>query len=289
MANLREKVARLLAPDLMNEGQVKALVKQEVAAARQAMPISLDYDPKNEGYRRISGQGQENARRDLSPLSQDLMLELAYYLYDSSGLVKRFVRDTKNFVLGEGITYEVDNDDKEEAKGVLDDFWNDSINALDLRLEKKIEFLGLLGEQCWPVAVNQHTGKVWLSYVDPVNIDRVSTLRDFPEIAGQIRLKGTAGRTGKKIQVIREETNPMMAEHGRLVGDCFYFTVNNPPNGPRGRSDLIHLFDFINGFEEGLFDELDRIKLIKSFVWDVSLEGATDEEIKEFLRNNKTP
>jgi DNA transposition AAA+ family ATPase len=49
------------------------------------------------------------------------------------------------------------------------------------------------------------------------------------------------------------------------------------------------LFDFINGFEEGLFDELDRLKLIKSFIWDVSLEGADDSEIRKFLSENKTP
>ena len=91
------------------------------------------------------------------------------------------------------------------------------------------------------------------------------------------------------LPAIREETNMMRPEHGRLVGECFYFAINKPPNALRGRSDLIHLFDFINGFEEGIFDELDRIKLIKSFIWDVELEGADDKQIKDFLRDNRVP
>ena len=287
---LKNKIVKMLAPDMMDRDQVETLVKTEVEKARMAVPINVDYDPKGEGYRRLTTEGQEQVRRDLTPMSQDLMLELSYYLYDTSGLVKRFARDTKNFTLGEGVTYSVANDTEDgAAKQVLDDFWNDSMNQLNLRLEGRIEFLGLLGEQCWPVAVNPHNGRVWVSYVDPANIDTVHTVRDFPEITAAIKLKGSAGRTGKMLPAIREETNMMRPEYGRLVGECFYFSVNKPPNALRGRSDLIHLFDFINGFEEGIFDELDRIKLIKSFIWDVELEGADDKQIKDFLRDNRVP
>ncbi len=290
MGKVLEGLARMIAPGLMNEAQVKDLVKEEVLQARQAMPISVDYDPKGEGYRRLAGGTEEQVRRDLSPMSQDLMLELAYYLYDTSGLTKRFVRDTKNFVFGEGVTYAVSNDTKDgAAKAILDKFWNDPMNQVALRLPKRIEFLGLLGEQCWPVSVNPHNGHVWLSYIDPANISDVFTVPGFPEVPGEVKLKGSGFRAGRRLKAIRPEINPRAYGYERMMGDCFFFAVNNPPNGPRGRSDLIHLFDFINGFEEGLFDELDRLKLIKSFIWDVLLEGANDEEIKEFLRHNKTP
>ena len=290
MNALREKIAKWMAPGLKSETEIRAIVKEEVLQARQAWPVSLDYDPHNEGYRRLSSEGQENARRDLTPMGQDTMLELAYYLYDTSGLVKRFVRDTKNFTLGEGVSYVVDNDDEAgSAAEVLDETWADPMNDFNLRLEQRIEFLNLLGEQCYPVAVNPHNGRVWESYVDPVNIDVVEALVNFPEIPAAVKLKGTAGRQGRMLSVIREETDPRKKEFGRLVGDCFFFAINKPPNATRGRSDLIHLFDFVNGFEEGLFDELDRIKGIKAFIWDVTLKGATKEEIAQFLKDNKTP
>ena len=288
---LRDWIAEKLRPGMMNAAQVADLVKSEVQKARMAMPISVDYDPKREGYRRLSAEGEEQVRRDMTPISQDMMLELAYYLYDTSGLVKRFVRDTKNFVLGEGVSFEVANDDDGgAAKQVLDDFWSDAMNRMNLHLEPRVEFFCLLGEQCWPVAVNPHNGRVWVSYVDPVNIDEVISVRNFPEITAAVKLKGTTGRTGRIMPAIREALDPRKSnEYGRLVGECFYWALNKPPNALRGRSDLIHLFDFVNAFEEGIFDELDRIKGIKAFIWDVTLTGADDADIKQFLQNNRAP
>jgi len=286
---IREKIARFLAPELMDSGQVKDLVKDEVRAARAALPINIDYDPKNEGYRRLTSEAEAEFRRDLTPVSQDLMIELAYFLYDTSGLVKRFVRDTKNFVLGAGVSFEVENDDDSACKDLLQAFWNDPINNLDLRLEKRVEFLCLLGEQCWPAAVNPHNGRVYLSYVDPANIDTVYKAASFPEITAAVKLKGSGGRPGRMLPAIRPETDIRRKEYGRLVGECFFFDVNNPPNATRGRSDLIHLFDFINAFEEGLFDELDRLKGILSYIWDVTLEGADENQIKAFLQDNPPP
>uniref|UniRef100_A0A6M3IVB0 Portal protein n=1 Tax=viral metagenome TaxID=1070528 RepID=A0A6M3IVB0_9ZZZZ len=284
---IRERIARYIAPGLKDEREIRELVKEEVQAARQGLPIAVNYDPTGEGYRRVSAQNQ--TREGLSPMSQDLMLNLAYYLYDTSGLVKRFVRDTKNFVLGEGLTYSVADDDDGAAQEVLDEFWGDGMNQMSLRIEKRVEFLNLLGEQCYPVIVSPHNGRTWVSYLDPINIDQVLTVQDFPEMPGAVKVRGTAGRPGRIMPVVREETDPRKREYGRLVGECFFFSINNPPNDPRGRSDLIHLFDFLNAFEEGLFDELDRIKLIKAFIWDVTLNGATQEEIDTFLQNNRTP
>jgi hypothetical protein len=139
------------------------------------------------------------------------------------------------------------------------------------------------------VAVNPHNGKVWLTYVDPANIDTVHLVRDFPEMPAAVRLKGNGGRRGKIMPVVRPELNIHSKSYGRMVGECFFLSVNNPPNSPRGRSDMIHLFDFLNGFEEGLFDELDRLKGIKSFIWDVTVNGADQTECDKWAREWSTP
>jgi hypothetical protein len=160
---------------------------------------------------------------------------------------------------------------------------------MDLKLQDRIEFLGVLGEQCWPAWVNPYNGQVRLSYIDPQNIDTVEMSQVFPDQAVAVKLKSVTGRTGQTISVIREETDPRKKEFGRLVGDCFFWAVNKPPNASRGRSDLIQSFDFINVLEETLFDEADRIKMIKSFIWDVLIQGADEGTITEFLKKNKAP
>ena len=292
MGNWRKKIAGFFAPEMMSPEQACLLVEAAVKKAQQALPVRSDFDPNNEGYRRLSGgAGADQARlHDFTALAQDTMLELAYYLYDTSGLVKRFVRDTKNFVLGEGLTLSVKNDDeKGSAAAVMDRFWNDPMNQMDIRLEQRIEFLGLLGEQCWPVMVNPHNGHVWLTYADPVNIDTVHLVRNFPEMAAAVKMKGSGARVGRTMSVIRPATDPRKSDYGRMTGECFYIAINKPPNSPRGRSDLIHLFDFLNAFEEGLFDELDRLKGIKSFIWDVTVNGADQPQCDEYARQWKTP
>ncbi|MEN8134320.1 MAG: hypothetical protein ABFS18_02120 [Thermodesulfobacteriota bacterium] len=284
---VREAVAKTLAPGLKDETELREIVKEEVVAARLAMPVNLDYDPQGEGYRKIGGDA---VQRDLTALSQDMMLELAYRLYDTSGLVKRFVRDTKNFVLGEGVSFEIANDNEAgDALAWVNEFWNDSYNQMAMRLEKRIEFLGLLGEQCWPTSVEPNTGKVRLTYVDPANIDEVHKVKFFPEMTAAVKLKGNGGRSGATLTSIREESDWRSPGYGYLMGDCFFFSINDPPNGTRGRSDLVHLFDFIDNFEEGLFDELDRIRQAKAFVWDVTLKGGDENDIRDFLKNNKQP
>ncbi len=259
----------------------KPTASEDAASYRAAMG---GYDPAG-AFRRIT---ESPERREPSAVPRERMLSLAYRLYDTSGLAKRFVRDTKNFCLGEGVSFTVKNDPDDAARQVLTDFWTDPVNRLDLRLEKRLEFLFLLGEQCWPAGVNPATGRVRLSYIDPANIREVTTVSRFPEIPDHVLVAGGLTEAEKKLSVIKAKEATDRAPV-RLSGDCFFFSINNPPNDPRGRSDLIHLFDFINGFEEGLYDELDRLKLIKSFIWDVRLEGADDAEIRRFLSENKTP
>jgi hypothetical protein len=267
-------------------GEISDLVD---LAVKQAIAHNADYDPRGEGFRPYAAGGVGSERRDLTPVAQDMMLELAYYMYDTSGLTKRFVGDQKNFVLGAGIEFSVSNDEDGRAYDILESFWHDPMNRMDVRLEKRIEFLGLLGEQCWPVQVDPRTGKVWVSYIDPSNISDVSTLQGWPEIIGQVKIKGENGQADKSLEAVRVQMDASQPNYGRLAGECFFFSINNPPNSPRGRSDLIHLFDFLENYESGLYDELERGRQVKAFIWDVLMQGASEAEIKEFIQNNPTP
>lgn len=260
---------------------------------KETMPISMasDISLKDKIVGASSfNQGEYALRRDTTMISRHKMIQFAHNLYVTSGLVKRFIDDSVNFIVSDGITLSVENDtEKEDALQILNEFWNDSYNNMDIRLPDRIASLCLLGELCLPVSVNKHTGKVVLSFIDTQNIHEVETIRDFPEIAAAVKLSGIAGRSGKILSVIREETNGMNKNYGLLVGECFYFAINKMPNVARGYSDLVQLFDFVEAYEDGLFSELDRIKLIRNFVWDVTLDGADEQTIKEFLKNNPSP
>jgi hypothetical protein len=65
--------------------------------------------------------------------------------------------------------------------------------------------------------------------------------------------------------------------------------VNDLSNGYRGRSDLLAQIDWLDGYDEFLFGELDRWKFIRAFIWDVTLKGATEADVIKRAKEITTP
>lgn len=280
---IRERIARVLAPGLKGETEIREIVADEIKEARMALPISANFDPNNEGYRRMTGQGSQ--RRDLYAVDQDRMFEIAYFMIDHSAMTKRMAKMDKGFLFAEPVA--VTSED-EEVKVIIDRFIKN--NKLPLRFPDKMMWLGILGEQCWPADVNPVNGDVTLSYVDPLNIKEVYVLSNNVEQVTQIELKGRAGgRPGRKMAFIREDRDIMSKTCNRLVGECFFFSINHPPNDPRGRSDYYTLFDWIDGLERYGYNYLERSEFMLNFVWDVLLKGMNEEQITNWLRDNPVP
>lgn len=280
--NIRERIGKFIAPSLMAASQVRGIVSDEVLRAKMSVPLTVNWDPNGDGYRRMSAEGQ--LRRDLLPMSQERMFEIAYFMFDSSAMTKRLARMDKTFLFAEPITVESDDDDVQE---IIDRVWTDKF--------RKIEFpdfmmwFGLLGEQCWPVDVNPYNGQIYLKYADPSAIQDVHVRMDNVREVVRIDLVGFDGRMGKKLPVIRRDNNPLSKTYGRLVGECFFWALNHPPNSPRGRSDYLTLFDWIDALERYGYNYLERAEFMLNFVWDVLLKGMNKEEIEEWLRTNPPP
>jgi hypothetical protein len=278
----RERVARILAPQLMDANQVKALVSEEVKQATAAMPIMADYDPRGEGYRPLTGQSM--GLQDMSVITRHRMFSIAYYMWDASAMLKRMATMDRGFLFGEPVTIVVPD---EEAEKVVQRFWKR--NQMDLTLPDLCMWMGLLGEQCWPVDVSKTNGEVTLLYEAPERVKDVHVNPRNTREVWQVEMLGTAGRTGPKFPVIREDLNPLSRTYGRLVGECFWWHLNGPPNSPRGRSDYLTLFDWIDALERYGFNFLERAENMLNFIWDVLVKGADENQIRDFLSKNKAP
>lgn len=73
------------------------------------------------------------------------------------------------------------------------------------------------------------------------------------------------------------------------TGECFYFKVNDLATGQRGRSDLLSTADWLDGYDQYLFGELERAGFLRAFLWDVMQKGATPEEVAERARKITPP
>lgn len=95
-------------------------------------------------------------------------------------------------------------------------------------------------------------------------------------------------RTDTSGEIIEEYLPAPNALPQKYAGSCFVFTINNVSNATRGRSDLLCLADWIDSYDQLLFNEIDRSLLMKNFIWDVTLTGADDNKVLEFMKRYGT-
>lgn len=250
------------------------------APVREAAPAGTFAD-EDKGWTALSGR----ARRDLAPMAQDQMQRLAAYLWEANMLANRLVELPVAYLLAEGVTISCDDPEHQQW---LNAWWNDPINKLALRLPEYARDLGLFGELCIPVYTNDVNGHVRHGYLDPSLIADVMVDPGNP--AQQIGVRTTKDAAGQQRQfrvVVRADDAEVFAAEARALretysnGDAFYFRVNGFAAGRRGRSDLMAQMDFLDAYDEFMFDSMDRASDLDAFVWDVALEGATPEMVKE--------
>ena len=270
--------------------QAYEMLRGRVAAAAPLLDPGISDSDIQQGFRRIS---TANTTRDLSPLLQDRMIELAWYLYDRNPLAKRLINLTKIFVVGEGLKPQAEDPDVQDW---LQKFWDDPVNRLDLELPDYVKELGIFGEQLYLATENPVDGSMRLWYIDPSEIDQVVYGGAGANVPGadrsvaipiEIILKQKMGEsTVPHLQVFRPDEDPNSPGFGRPMGNAFYFAINKAKRGARGRSDIFAQADWLDAYEQVLFAGVDRVDLLNNFVWDVLLKGKTEPEIKEWLKQN---
>jgi len=279
------------------ETRLTAQVAERVAEAYSAGMTRADQQLAEQGFRRLV---RDNAftQRDLTPLAQDAMLALMQWLWESNALAQWLIELVVDFVWGEGGAIAAKDEDANE---VLKAFWGDPVNQLGLRMDDFTRELGMQGELCLPVFVNEIDGHVRLGYIPPEHIEDIIPDPNNCLVQAVVVLKAALGRRRQVFKVVREETWRASPNYGRLMpaepnerdilggtgqvydGSCILVQVNKLSGARRGRADLLALVDWLDGYDAALFDQLDRAQLVDSFIWDVTMTGADEKTIKAWL------
>ena len=264
------------------------------------------------GWRPIT---QNKINRDLNPVTQDKMQNIAVWLYDSDPIAKRIIDLKRDFLVGEGVLVK----GKEKVVDqVLQDFWVDPVNNMDMFVPDMARDIGIFGELALPTFVNTVNGHVQLGYIDPCQISKVVmnpdncrqavglSLKDIPvyidslekeEVAlisswriAQGKAAPVAGKSKIQYTIINTNQNVDAPElYGRLTGETFFFAINKVTNATRGRSDLLALADWIHNYETFLFNRIERARLMNCFLWDVELTGMTQKQVDAWLAMQTIP
>ena len=248
------------------------------AAFREAYGQAID--PDEDQWRKLTG----DAQRDLTPMNQQRMQKVAHYLWESNLLGNRLIELPMAYLLAEGVKLKVKD---EENQKVLDRFWADPINEMDIKLPKKVRELAIFGEQCYPAFVNDQDGAVRIGYLDPALIETIVMDPDNSEQAiGVVTCKDRKGNA-RKYRVVINGSEDVFTSRTQAIratfadGDAFFFRVNDLSSGTRGRSDLLAEADWLDAYDQFMFGELERYAYLRAFVWDVSLKNATPEQVAD--------
>jgi len=265
--------------------KLKQRFKAAVTAFREAAwyPTAMGgVDPDEDQWRRITG----NADRDLSPLAQERILQVVYYLFETDPLARRIIQMSRDYVVAEGVNFEAKDD---RVQQVLERFWKDPVNNFELHFPQEVLEVGLWGEQCYPVHVNPVNGFVRKAYLDPARIAAVHLDPDNARVVRSIELHGAGAGPGKTLTVVSPDLNAYGQTYGFSTGDAHYFRVNNVTTASRGRSDLVALADYLDLYNQFLFNRGERAAFGNAWIWDVLLKGMNEGQIKEFLQKNPPP
>jgi len=253
---------------------------------REAAGVTVDAD--EEQWRKLTG----DADRDLSPMTQVRMQKIGHWLWESNLLANRIVELPVAYLLAEGVTLKVQDDENQK---VLDRFWRDPINDMDLKLPKKVRELGIFGEQCYPAFVNDGDGHVRIGYLDPSLIETVVTDPDNREQPiGVVTVKDRKGNA-RRYRTIINGPEEVFSRRTREIrasfpdGEAFYFRVNDLSSGTRGRSDLLAQADWLDAYDQFLFGELERSGALRAFCWDLTLKNATEDQVKARAKKVAAP
>ena len=160
------------------------------------------------------------------------------------------------------------------------------------------------------------SGLVRLGYTDPADVLDVHLDPDNPRVPLWVEVRPHADPNDstpglslpsdepRRLRIIHVDTRPSSPTFGRRVGthpdergrqvdetgevfdgSCFLFRVNHPMNARFGRSDLETLERWLDQAEWFFTDMAQYVYFLTNFVFDVSIDGATESELD--LRRNQ--
>lgn len=235
-------------------------------------PILGLVDTDDHLYRRLTGE-----TRDLSPVTQERARTVARYLHRQNPLARRLVEMTADFVVGDGLTFNAIDEDVQE---IINEFWSDPTMKMNLRHRDLVVDLAVNGELF--LRAYDENGKVMLGYIDP---DRVRGVIKDPENAFvdqtiELFSKRMAGGV-EEIPIIQSRATKAGLE---FEGEVFAYFINRPVGATRGTPDSLALADWIDGYDQVMFNALDRASLMNSFIWDVTLKSADADQVSEWAK-----
>jgi hypothetical protein len=205
------------------------------------------------------------------------MIEDSYYQWLKNPLANNIIEIMLDYVLSDGITYEADDDG---VKEILDEFWEDTSNNWDIMQYSRFRDLFLYGELLLGQYTTKFTRKVKVYSAYPGCIASVRRDEINAERISQIELTLKNKQEKKWYDIIYYDE-----QSATYKGDYFFFQINKTTHQTRGLSDLFVSRDWLRLYDKSLYATMERVGLLLSFVYHITMKGAQEEDLRNKLKS----
>lgn len=212
-------------------------------------------------------------------VSTDVRLKMIKNVEDmfiTSPLINYIINTMVNFIVGNnGLSLRSDDP---KANEILHDFWSSPLNDFNKEHRHYIQELLTYGELLF--VSGESGGDVALTFVPSNQLDDMTENEKYPGEVSVVKLKN-----GDDYKVISWNYDKQMYE-----GDCFLTRINRLGGHIRGYPVVSAALDWVNAFEERDYNRTVADAMIGGSYFDVTLEGLTEDEIREWIkRGNARP
>lgn len=253
---------------------VEATPDQLIASGAVIGSWSRDPVDQDVGWKLAGSVG-----REVPYWTQEKARAYSVAAYRINPMAKAIVDTYTSFCVGDsGLSVQVSNPD---VKKVVDEFWNDPRNCLQLQ-DLFLRDLMLNGEQAWEVMQGPGSGVVRYSPFDPSWIVNVKLLNGNPlwpsaVVLGQNMTSGTEDRT-LSVVMVQDDT-------GLRDGECIFRTPWKAlVTDRRGMPFLSAIVDQLDAYDTIISNLIDRTALARYLVWDVTIKGS-DTDVQAWINS----
>ncbi len=248
--------------------------RQEQVFPEFANATGMSIDPDDDQFRRLT-----QTTRDQDPLTHERSVNISYFMHARNGFYKRLIEISLQAIASAGIKIETEDEIIQDA---WFEFWEKpGMGMSDWFYEDMVD-VTLSGEANWPLAVNPVNGDLEVGYVDPLNVKAIKMLPGNVRVPDKLLMKDkmlTEPESGRVFEILKNFG-------GFLAGDLIHFPINKPRNASRGVPAFIALLDQVDMYDQLFFNEGERMIMKKSFIWDVTIKGAKEDQLRKWMQAN---
>jgi hypothetical protein len=169
---------------------------------------------------------------------------------------------------------------RDELRRTISWMWNNGPSAIARNARVMLTTLMVDGELLLTPRVNTSDGRVTLTQKNSDDIDELK----IGEGLGRVQALTFSG-DDKEYQVIAEDVDGVT-----LVGDLFYYRSRYSGHSitHRGVPLLAPVLDEVAALTEFVYKRLTKLAELSSYYWDVTISGASQESVDEFLESPKS-